>query len=75
MNIKEVIVEGYRFASVPNLFFHSGKFWMNGKEVRQVYNNGSKALLLYGVSKKSIKQLRKQAIKCTITIYKELSPF
>lgn len=73
--VKEVKVQGYYFKNVPNLVWHSEKFWMNDKEVKKVYNNGSLSLLLYGTSKKSIKKLRKQAIKCTITIYCEPSPF
>jgi len=73
--VKEIQVKGYYFTNVPNLFWHSGKFWMNGKEVKQVYNNGSLSLLLYGSSKKSIKRLRKCARPCTITIYEEQLPF
>lgn len=73
--IKEIEVDGYYFTGVPNLFWYSGKFWMNDEEVKQVYNNGSLALLLYGSSKKSIKQLRKMAKPCTIKIYKEPIPF
>ena len=73
--IEQVQVKGYYFTGVPDLFWHSGKFWMHEKEVKQVYNNGSMSLLLYGGSKKSIKQLRKQAHACTITIYNQPLPF
>lgn len=73
--IKEIKVHGYYFTNVPNLYWHSGKFWMNGVEVSKVYNNGSMALLLYGCSKKSIKQLRKTAKPCIITFYEESLPF
>jgi hypothetical protein len=68
-------VEGYTFKSVPNLLWHSGRFWMDNKEVKQVNNNGSLSLLLYGSSKKSIKKLRKEAVKSLITIEEEKLPF
>lgn len=73
--IKEVKVNGYGFRGYDGLFWHSGKFWFNDAEVKQVYNNGSLSLLIYGTSKKSIKQLRKLAYPCQIIIYKEALPF
>lgn len=73
--IKEVQIEGYYFTEVDGLFFHSGKFWMNDEQVKVVCNNGSKSLLLYGISKKSIAKLRKCAKRCIIKIYTERLPF
>lgn len=73
--IKEIETNGYYFLNVPHLFWHSGKFWMHDKEVKQVYNNGSLSLLLYGSSKKSIKQLRKLARPCKIKLFTEELPF
>jgi hypothetical protein len=75
MRIKEIEIDGYSFTDVDGLTWHSGKFWMNDKEVKRVYNNGSIALLLYGYQKKSIKKLRKTAVKCKIKIYTEPLPF
>ena len=73
--VRIIQVYGYTFKSVPNLVWHSGKFWMNDKEVKQVCNNGSISLLLYGSSKKSLKKLRKEAVKSIITIEEEKLPF
>jgi len=73
--IKEVEISGYYFTNVDGLFWHSGSFWFNDLKVKEVYNNGSKSILLYGASKRSIKQLRKYAKPCTIRIFKERLPF
>lgn len=73
--IKEVEIDGYYFTNIPALFWHSGKFWYNEFEVKEVYNNGSKSILLYGVSKLGIKKLRKSAKKCKIKLYIEPLPF
>ena len=73
--IKEVEINGYFFTEIDGLFWHSGKFWMNDKPVKEVYNNGSKSILLYGSTKKSIVKLRKCAKHCIIKIYVEKMPF
>lgn len=75
IRLKEAEIEGYYFTEIEGLFWYSGKFWFNDKEVKEVYNNGSKSILLYGSSKKSIKQLRKQARHCKIKIFTESLPF
>ena len=73
--IEKVEVKGFAFLGYEGLFWHSGKFWFNEQEVPQVFNNGSLAILLYGSSKKSIKQLRKIAQPCKIILFKEALPF
>lgn len=73
--IQEIEINGYYFTEYPSLYWHSGKFWFNEKEVKKVYNNGSISLLLYGSKKVSIKKLRKQAKPCTIKLLKEYCPF
>lgn len=73
--IKEVEIDGYYFTNIPCLFWHSGKFWYNEVEVKEVYNNGSKAILLYGSSKTGVKKLRKFARPCKIKLYIEPLPF
>jgi hypothetical protein len=73
--IKEVEIHGYYFTNIENLFWHSGKFWMRDKEVKQVYNNGSKSILLYGVEKRGVKKLRRFAKPCKIKIHTEPLPF
>ena len=73
--LKDVEVKGYYFVGYEGLLWHSGRFWFNEEEVKQVYNNGSLSILIYGSTKKSIKQLRKVAKPCTIKIYKEKLPF
>ena len=75
VKIKEVEIDGYLFTNIDGLFWHSGNFWMNDEIVKQVYNNGSLAILLYGSQKRSIKQLRKYAKPCKIKIYTEKLPF
>lgn len=74
VRIQEVEVQGYYFPSCEGLFWHSGEFWYYEEQCKKVVNNGSLSLLL-GNSKKSIKQLRKVAKKCTIKIVKEKLPF
>jgi hypothetical protein len=73
--LKEVEIDGYYFTEIEGLFWHSGKFWFNEKEVKEVNNNGSLSILLYGGSKKSVKQLRKQARPCKIKLLTEPLPF
>lgn len=72
--IKKVQITGYYFIGYDGLFWHSGDFWLNDNKVKKVVNNGSLSLLL-GNTQKSIKQLRKLAKPCTITIHKEILPF
>lgn len=73
--IKEIEVDGYYFDGYEGLSWHPGEFWFNEEKVKKVVNNGSLSLLLYGSSKKSIKQLRKLAKKCKIKLYTEPLPF
>ena len=73
--LKAAEIDGYYFTEIEGLYFYSGKFWFNEEEVKQVYNNGSLSILLYGSSKKSIKQLRKQARKCIIKLFTKKLPF
>jgi len=73
--IKEVEVDGYYFTNVEGLFWHSGKFWFNEQEVKQVYNNGSKSILLYGSRKMGVKKLRKSAKPCKVKLYTIPLPF
>lgn len=68
--IREIKIQGYGFRGYEGLFWHSGKFWFDGRELKKVYNNGSISILIYG-SKKSIRQLRKVAFPCEIVIYNE----
>lgn len=72
--LKDVEVVGYYFTGYESLYWHSGKFWVNEEEAKMVCNNGSLSVLYFG-SKKSVKQLRKVACKCTIKLYKEKLPF
>lgn len=71
----DVVIDGYYFIGYEGLLWHSGKFWQNEEEVKQVFNNGSLAILLYGSSKKSVRQLRKLARPCKIKLLKEKLPF
>ena len=73
--LKEVEINGYYFIGYEGLFWHSGKWWHNEIEQKVVENNGSLSVLLYGVSKKSIKQLRKIAKPCKIKLLTEHLPF
>jgi hypothetical protein len=75
IRIKEVVVDGFIFPGYDGLVWHSGEFWMDSKPIKKVYNNGSISILLYGCSKKSIKQLRKIAIPCRIKIQVNTLPF
>ena len=75
MRVKEIEVDGFIFEGYEGLTWHSGKFWFNDVPVKKVFNNGSVSILLYGSTKKSIKQLRKVAVKCRIKIYSEPLPF
>lgn len=74
--IDSIKIDGYVFPDFPNLIFHSGKFWIGEDEVKEVYNNGSVSMIIYGVKrgkKKLLPILRKQAVKCSIELTK--SPF
>lgn len=67
IRILSIKVEGWIFKGYPGLVWHSGVWWLNDREVRPVYNNGSKSIL-YGGSKKSIRKLRGLAVKTVIEI-------
>jgi hypothetical protein len=73
--LKEVEINGYYFTNTEGLFWHSGKFWFNEQEIKQVNNNGSLSILLYGSSKRSVKKLRKFARPCKIKLFIEALPF
>ena len=73
--LKEVEIDGYYFIGYEGLLWHSGKWWIDEKEIKVVENNGSLSILLYGSSKKSIKQLRKLAKPCKIKLFTETLPF
>jgi len=73
--LQDIEITGYYFPGYEGLYWHSGKFWFNEKEVKQVFNNGSLSILLYGSIKKSIKQLRKLAQPCKIKLIKYKCPF
>ena len=73
--LKDVEVDGYYFLGYEGLLWHSGSFWVNEEQVKQVFNNGSLSILLYGSSKKSVRQLRKLATPCKIKLLKETLPF
>lgn len=75
IKIKQVEVEGEYYPHIPNLFWHSGSFWFNEEKVKEVYNNGSKSILLYGNSKRGVIKLRKFAKRCRIKIFTEPLPF
>lgn len=68
MKPAEITIAGYYFPDVPDLVWHSGKFWIGNKEQPIVYNNGSRSVLLYGSSKKSLIRLRKNAHPCTLKL-------
>jgi len=67
--LNEIEVNGYYFVGYEGLLWHSGKWWHNNVEQKVVENNGSLSVLLYGFSKKSIRQLRKVAKPCKIKVY------
>jgi hypothetical protein len=73
--LKEVEIDGYYFIGYEGLLWHSGRWWQDETELKIVYNNGSQSVLLYGVSKKSIKQLRKLAKPCKIKLLTEKISF
>ena len=75
LRLKDVEINGYYFISIEGLYWHSGHFWQDEKQLPIVNNNGSKSVLLNGSKKKSIKVLRQQAIKCKIKLLKEKLPF
>ncbi len=72
--LEEVIIDGYYFLHVPCLLWHSGKFWYNETECRQVENNGSISIKVLN-SKFGIIKLRKNAKPCKIKLLKEEIPF
>lgn len=67
-------INGYYFLNHDGLFWHSGKFWYQEKELKIVFNNGSRAVNLNG-SKLGLKKLRTKAIKCRIKIEQYKIPF
>ena len=76
--ILETRIDGYKFHSQPQLVWHSNKFWFNEVQVKEVYNNGSMAMVVGGVKRgkeKFLKELRKKgnAYKCTIVV--DCAPF
>lgn len=73
--IKEVEIDGFMFTNIDGLFWHSGHFWFNDEIVPEVFNNGSKSILLYGNSKRGVIKLRKFAKRCRIKILTEPLPF
>ena len=73
--LKEVEIPGYYFIGIEGLLWHSGKFWYNEEPVKEVYNNGSKSILLYGTTKRGVKKLRTIAKPCTIKLMTENLPF
>ena len=73
--IKEVEIDGYYFTNTPYLFWHSGNFWYKENKVKEVYNNGSKSIILFGSSKIGVKKLRKFAKLCRIKLNTEPLPF
>lgn len=60
-------VDGYYFPDYPALAFHSGLFWINGKEAKKVYNNGSISINYLG-RKISLNKLRKSAVVISFEI-------
>jgi hypothetical protein len=71
IRIDSIKLTGYIFHSFPGLVFHSGKFFMNEKTVKEVYNNGSIAIMLYGKKygkEKLLRKLRTEAVKCEIEL-------
>jgi len=72
VRIKSVVIDAYYFIGYNGLYWHSGCFWFNGEKVKEVYNNGSKAILLYGCTKKSIRKLRQQAQPCKIELFNNI---
>lgn len=69
--LDSVKIEGFVFRDFPGLIFHSGKFWVGEMPVKEVYNNGSVAMVIYGVKRgkaKLLPILRKQAVKCLIEL-------
>lgn len=73
--LRDVEVDGYYFIGYEGLLWHSGSFWFNEIECKQVCNNGSLSIIIYGSSKKSVKKLRKIARQCKIKLLKEKLPF
>lgn len=69
--ILEIRVTAYKFSKFPNLLYHSNKWWFNGAEIPEIFNNGSLCFLIAGRKygkNKFLKERRKDAIKCTIII-------
>lgn len=72
--IKEIEINGYSFPGYTSLLWHSGSFWIREDKAKMICNNGSLSVLYFG-SKKSVRQLRKIAVKCKVKIYEEPLPF
>ena len=71
IRINSIKLTGYVFHSFPGLVFHSCKFFMNEEPVKEVYNNGSLAIMLYGKKfgkEKLLRKLRSEATKCEIEL-------
>ena len=71
---EQIEIDGYYFINHQGLYWHSGHFWDGEQKVKQVYNNGSLAIL-FGTKKLGVKKLRPQAIKCKIKLLKQKLPF
>jgi hypothetical protein len=71
MRIKEIRVEGWKFSGFEGLLYYQCKWWYNGVLVKEVYNNGSMALLINGVKygkDKFLKARRKDAVKVVLVV-------
>ena len=69
----EAKVKGYNFPSFDGLVWHSSSFWLHGEKLKEVYNNGSKSILIGG-TKHGLNKFRKEAQPCEITLFDNL-PF
>jgi hypothetical protein len=63
----EAKVNGWYFPNIPNLFWHSGSFWIGEEMCKIVFKNGSRSVLV-GNTKYGLKKIRTQAQPCEITI-------
>lgn len=63
----EAKVKGFHFPSLEGLIWHSGSFWLHGEKLKEVYNNGSKAILI-GSTKHGLTKFRKEAQPCEVTL-------
>jgi hypothetical protein len=69
--ITEVIVKGFIYPSVDNLYMYADEFYLDNKKLSKIYNNGSFSVVING-SKKSIKKLAKEAIETDIRFNSDL---